>query len=602
MSLLQELQRRNVIRVATAYIVVAWLITQVVETIFPAFGFSDKAVRTVVIVFSIGFIPALIAAWVFELTPEGLKLDKNIDQSSGSSRKKSHSLDRLIIVVLVLGVTYFALDKFVLAPERAEDREAAVAEQAKAEAIVGYYGNRSIAVLPFVNMSSDSEQEYFAEGISEEILNLLAHIRELRVISRSSAFAMKGMNLEIPEIAERLGVAHILEGSVRKSGNMVRVTAQLIEAHTDTHLWSQTYDRELENLFAIQDEIAADVASNLQIKLLKPLPQSRVVDPEVYGLTRQASQIQEVRSQGLGGKMKLLLDRALAIDPDYIPALELMTYANYFLEKDGVIDSPKYEERYEETKRRILSLEPDNGFIDSTEAFRAAYTESDLQKAAALFESAMRKDPADPNIMRLAGVFARHLGRSEDSIRILQHVAAIDPLCFQCLYQLSRSYLYSEQYEKAENARTRYLATGGSGGHLHYSLIKVLQGDPEFGLRILEPLPHDHDQIDTSRAIALFSLGNHIAAQEHLDHLLASDDPIAVAHAIELSAWMGQNDLAFELSASPEAESIWFGSGEIFNPVYQKLWSDPRWDEFRKSIGMSRERLDAIEFKFQLPE
>jgi adenylate cyclase len=602
MSLLQELQRRNVIRVATAYIVVAWLIIQVVETIFPAFGFSDKAVRIVVIVFSIGFVPALIAAWAFELTSDGLKLDKDVDHPSSSSPKQRHTLDRLIIVILVLGVTYFALDKFVLAPERAEDRESAVAEQAKAEAIVGYYGNRSIAVLPFVNMSSDSEQEYFAEGISEEILNLLAHIRELRVISRSSAFAMKGMNLEIPKIAERLGVAHILEGSVRKSGNTVRVTAQLIEAHTDTHLWSQTYDRELDNLFAIQDEIAADVASNLQIKLLKPLPQSRVVDPEVYALTRQASQIQEVRPEGVGGKMKLLLDRALAVDPDYVPALELTTYADFFLEYEGVIDSQESEERYEVVKRKILDLEPDNGFIDSSDAWQAAYKENDPEKAAKLFASAMRKDPADPNVMRLAGIFARHLGRMDDSIRILQHVAAIDPLCFLCLYQLSRSYLYSEQYEKAENARTRYLATGGSGGHLHYSLIKVLQGDPEFGLRILEPLPNDHLQIDTSRAIALFSLGNRVAAQEHLDHLLASDDPDAVAHAIELSAWMGQNDLAFELSASPEAASIWFGSGKIFNPVYQKLRADPRWDEFRKSIGMSRERLDAIEFEFQLPD
>jgi len=247
MSLIPELKRRNVIRVATAYVVAAWLIIQVIETTFPVFGLSDSAIR---------------------------------------------------IVIIILGISYFAVDKFVLAPDRATHREAAVAEQARVEAIVGFYGDRSIAVLPFTSMTSDPEQEYFADGIAEEVLNLLARIRELRVISRSSAFAFKGQGLEIPDIAERLDVAHILEGSVRRSGNKVRITAQLIEARTDTHLWSQTYDRELEDIFAIQDEIAADVARNLQIKLLRSLPKSRVTDPEVRGLTQQATQIYHLRGRG----------------------------------------------------------------------------------------------------------------------------------------------------------------------------------------------------------------------------------------------------------------------------------------------------------------
>jgi len=602
LSLLKEFQRRNVIRVATAYIVIAWLVIQVVETIFPAYGFSDKAIRVVVTVFSIGFIPALVGAWVFEFTPDGLKLDKNVDHTAVSPRKQSRIFDRVIIVFLVLGISYFAFDKFVLAPERAEEREAIVAEEAKAEAIVGYYGNRSIAVLPFVNMSSDSEQEYFAEGISEEILNLLARIRELRVISRSSAFALKGMELEVPAIAEKLGVAHILEGSVRKSGNMVRVTAQLIEARTDTHLWSQTYDRELENLFAIQDEIAADVASNLQIKLLSPLPRSRVIDPEVRALTQQASQVQELRRPDNGQNMQLLLDRALAIDPDYVPALELMTYVPFFLEADGVISSEEMHKRYAETKAKILSLDPENGFIDSGDAWDAAYRKNDLEKAAVLFASSMRKDPTDPNIMRLAAVFARHLGRFDDAVRILQHVTAIDPLCYQCLYQLSRTYLYNGQYDDALTTRTRYLATGGSGGQFHYSLLKILQGDPEFALQILEEYPTGHVQVDTSRAVALYSLGDHDAAQATLDDLLATDDQVDFLHAIELAAWMGQNDLVFDLLGSEEGSSVWFGSGGLFNPIYQKLWSDPRWDEIRETLGMSRQRLDAIEFDYQLPE
>jgi len=595
MALIKELQRRNVIRVATAYVVISWLIIQVVETIFPAFGFSDKAVRVLVIVLSIGFIPTLIVAWVFEFTPDGLRLDKNVDHSSAASRQQSRLLDRLIIAFLALGLVYFALDKFVLAPERAQEREVVVAEQARAEAIVGYYGNRSIAVLPFVNMSSDVEQEYFADGVSEEILNLLAHIRELRVISRSSSFALKGLNLDIPDVGVKLGVAHVLEGSVRKSGSTVRVTVQLIEAKTDTHLWSKTYDRELENLFAIQDEIAADVAKNMHIELLRPLPNSRVIDPEVRALTQQASQVQEMRGEDVGQNMHLLLDRALDIDPNYIPALELVTYADYFLEADGIISEEEESKRQEATSSRILAIEPNNGFVDSVNAWQAAYHDLDLEKAAALFQSSIEKDPADPNIVRLAGVFARHIGRLGDAARILEHVVAIDPLCYQCLYQLARTYLYAGEYEKAESARTRYLATGGSGGHVHYSLIKLLQGDTAAATKILDDLP-DTIQTQAARGAVAYSVGDIAGARALLESLLASEDPNALEFVAELSAWMNEKDLAFEKLSALQ------GDFSIRSPVFRNLHDDPRWDELRESIGMSSERLDAIKFNPQLPE
>ena len=263
MSLLTELKRRNVLRVVAGYVAVSWLAIQIVETLFPMFGLSDAAARGVVIALAIGFIPALVFAWIFELTPEGFKRDAEVDHGAPGMRELGNRFDRLIIVMLVFAVAFFAFDKFVLDPARDVAREAAAEQRGRSRALVESYGEKSIAVLPFVNMSSDPEQEYFSDGIAEELLNLLAQIQELRVISRSSAFSFKGKDIEIPEIAERLNVAHILEGSVRKSGNKIRITAQLIEASTDTHLWSQTYDRELEDIFAIQDEIAADVVGHL---------------------------------------------------------------------------------------------------------------------------------------------------------------------------------------------------------------------------------------------------------------------------------------------------------------------------------------------------
>jgi TolB-like protein/tetratricopeptide (TPR) repeat protein len=600
MSLIKELQRRNVIRVATAYVVAAWLIVQVAETTFEAFGFGSDSLRLVIIVLAIGFLPAVIAAWVFEWTPDGLKLDKESDVSAPGNVKTSRLLDRAIIVGLTLAVGLFAYDKFVLDPERDEAREQVVAEEARSDAVKGFYGERSIAVLPFVNMSSNPEQEYFAKGISEEVLNLLAKIRELRVISRSSAFSSKLKDLEISEVARRLDVAHILEGSVRKSGNQVRVTAQLIDARTDTHLWSQTYDRELVNVFAIQDEIATDVATNLEITLLSPLPKSRAIDPEVRSLTAQANQIQEMRPENTGRKMELLLNRALAIDPDYVPALELMTYAVYFLEREGQIDVAEEEYRYQQINARILALEPDSGFVDSTTAFDVGYVEGDLENAASLFTSSVAKDPADSNIVRLAGVFARHIGRQDIAVRLLEHQVAIDPLCFQCLYQLARSYMYAGAFEKAEMARSRYLAIS-EGPFYHSALIKLLQGDAAAALTIVEDKPDDHPQVLAIRAMANYDLGRFTEAEIAYEQLLALPEERNEVH-FESSAWMNKKDQAFAFLREAAENDPIRARGGIFSPALGNLHDDPRWTEFRESIGMSEERLNAIDFSPQLPQ
>jgi adenylate cyclase len=599
MSLFHELQRRNVIRVATAYVVVAWLIIQVVETIFPAFGFADKAVRIVVIVFAIGFFPAVIAAWVFQFTADGLKLDED---ASGAARNVStdRKLDRAIIVVLLLGISFFAFDKFVLAPDRAAIREAAVAEQAAANARLGFYGSRSIAVIPFDNMTSDPEQEYFVDGIAEEVLNLLARIDELRVISRSSAFAFKGQNLEIPVIAERLDVAHILEGSVRKVGNTVRVTAQLIEAKTDTHLWSKTYERDLDDVFAIQDEIAADVAKNLEITLLEPLPKSRSVDPAVYALTARAKQLAEVRPDGVGQKMNTLLDQALEIDPDYVPALEWMMSADFFRQQEGLISQDEMDRRWIELSKRILTLEPDNPSVDTGNAWQAAYVDDDLEAGAVLFQRALSNGMSNSNVVRLAAGFARHLGRFDLAVKLYEHAVAIDPLCFRCLYHLSRSYMYAGNYEQALAAREQYMAIG-SGGNFHYGLILLLQGKAELALEHFSSMSAEtNPQATAGMAMALFSTGKQAEADAELQKLIDSMPFTEVELIAQVAAWMGKPDLAFDwlIRVRDAGEGI----GVVMLPTLNNLHDDERWKDFRTSVNRSAEQLDAIEFNPDFPE
>ena len=234
MSLFNELKRRNVLRVAAGYIVTSWLVIQVVETIFPAFGFGDAAIRVVVIFFAAAFVPVLILTWVFEWTPQGFRKDSAVDHAQPARASAQRAFDRVVMVILALAVGFFAFDKFVLDPARDAEKFETAREEGRTEAVIKAYGDKSIAVIPFVNLSSDPEQEFFADGVAEEVLNLLARIPELRVISRSSSFTFRGDELEIPEIARRLNVAHILEGSVRKAGNRIRITAQLIEASSDT--------------------------------------------------------------------------------------------------------------------------------------------------------------------------------------------------------------------------------------------------------------------------------------------------------------------------------------------------------------------------------
>jgi adenylate cyclase len=594
MSLFTELRRRNVFRFATAYVVSAWLIVQVVETLFPIFGLSAAAIRLVVILLAIGFVPAVIGAWVFQLTPEGVKVDPGSGESApGASRM----LDRVIIVVLVLGISYFAVDKFVLAPERVAEREAQIAEEAADEARKGFYGDRSIAVLPFDILSSDPEQVHFADGIAEEVLNLLARIRELRVISRSSAFALRGRDLGVPEIAEILDVGHVLEGSVRKDGNRVRVTAQLIEARTDTHLWSKTYTEELTDVFRIQDEIAADVTKNLEIALTQPLPRSRYVDPEVKALTEQADLLAQSRPDDVGAKMFALLSRALELDPLYVPALEAMIYAEYFRGLEGVISSAEAEQRYSQLKARILELDPDSAFVDYTQAFDFE-TAGKLEEAADTYLKALAKDMTDSEYVRLAGGFARRIGKFDASLRLLKHAVAIDPLCFQCIYQLSNTYLYSGDYDRAMQARERYLGLG-SGGHYYYDLMLLLQGKPQAAL---DAVAEDSDEAGTRSvisAMAYHSLGEPEIASTHFARLIeahGNDDPLLVAEA---AAWMGDADTAFEwLQKAPPGEV----AIQLFLPVFDSLHDDPRWDALRESVGRSAARLDAIEFDPVMPD
>lgn len=262
LSFFEELKRRNVIRVGIAYAVTAWVLAQVAEFAFETFAAPDWVLKTVVVVLALGLPVALLFAWAFELTPEGLKREKRVDRTQSITQQTGHKLDRAIIVVLLVAIAWFAWDKFGPTTEAPATTATVAAEPVTDEAV-----ENSVAVLPFVAMSSGPDDEFFADGLTEEILNSLAQLPELLVTARTSAFSFKGRDIPIQEIAMALGVRHVVEGSVRRSGDRMRVTAQLIRATDGFHLWSETYDSTSADAIAVQENIAEKIAVALDVVL-----------------------------------------------------------------------------------------------------------------------------------------------------------------------------------------------------------------------------------------------------------------------------------------------------------------------------------------------
>ncbi len=321
MNLFTELKRRNVVRMAGLYLVGAWLLVQVAGTLLPVFDAPAWVMKTLVGMLAVGLVPALIFSWVFELTPHGLKRDEDVKPEESIAPQTAHRMNRLIIAVLVLALGYFAVDKFVLAPRRA------VAPDESPSGVSA----KSIAVLPFENLSEDKANAYFAEGVQDEILTRLAKIADLKVISRTSTQHFKSSPENLPEIAKQLGVAHIFEGSVQKANDQVRVNVQLIKAATDAHLWADTYDRKLTDIFAVESEIAKTVADTLRVKLTGSekiqLAKKPTSNPEAYELYLKGRFFWNKRTAADLRKSIDYFNEAIAKDPDFALAYAMLAQA-----------------------------------------------------------------------------------------------------------------------------------------------------------------------------------------------------------------------------------------------------------------------------------
>lgn len=434
MGLLSELRRRNVIRVAIAYAIAAWLLIEVTATTFPMLRLPEWTATFVTVLLIIGFPLALIFAWAYELTPEGVKLEKDVVRSESITHITGRKLDFIIITVLVLALGYFAFDKFVLDPRRdaelLQTTTEAVSEQAidagKAET-----PDNSIAVLPFVNMSPDPEQEYFSDGIAEELLNQLTKLRGLQVAGRTSSFAFKGKNEDLRAIGEKLNVAHILEGSVRKAGDRVRITVQLVKVSDGYHLWSETYDRNLTDIFAIQEETALAVADALSITLgvgagdlgVGGTRNFEAYDAYLAGVALTNQFGRESISRGI-----VQFEKAVALDPEFANAWSALA-GSYEMAAYVFISerAPEFSKKSEAAALRAIELAPEA--VASLRAAAQIHSRNrDWTKAEQSLEKALELAPADYWTNSLYGQFLLRVGRSTEAIDYWRQAVSIEPL------------------------------------------------------------------------------------------------------------------------------------------------------------------------------
>jgi adenylate cyclase len=606
LSLFNELKRRNVFRVATAYVVSAWLAIQVVETIFPAFGFGDAALRIVAIVFAIGLIPTVVLAWAFELTPEGLKKERDVDRSRSITPQTGRKLDRAIMVVLALAVGYFAFDKFVLDQARQSDLREEAVEQARQEvrdeAPVKAQIDASIAVMPFVNMSGDPDNEYFSDGISEELLNLLAKIPGLRVISRTSAFSYKNKAVKLADVARELNVAHVLEGSVRKAGDRVRITAQLIEADSDSHLWSETYDRTLEDIFAVQDEIAATVVQRLKVTLLGGDPHVEPTDPRAYTLRLQARHLAKRFSAESYEQAIALYEQALAIDPDYVEALGGL--ANIYINQANFGLRPAAEgfELAREIALKTLAVQPRAAFAHVYLASIAIFHDNDLAAAARHYEQALELEPANDIILGNAAGLLLNLGRLEQAVALQEYATARDPLNAVRYSNLGTYYFYSARWDDAIAAYRTALRLSPNAQQLHSNigLALMLQGRPEEALEEFGREP-DTDSALQGTTMALDALGDRQAFERSLAEALERLGETSPTYMAQIYAWSGDADETFAWLARAVEQKGGGLTYQFLEPYYASVHADPRWAEFLQRTGSSQQQRDSIELRVTLP-
>lgn len=456
MSFVEELKRRNVFRVSVAYGITSWVILQVADIVFDNVPAPEWVMQAIMLTLVIGFMVTLVVAWVFEITPEGIKKEKDIDRSQSLSTSKRHTLNRAIIVILVIAVVLLLADKIFLT-KVSPDRE--LADQTIPVA-ASVDQTPSVAILPFLNLSGIQENEYFSDGLTETLLHMLAQLPDLHVAARTSAFAFKGQNIDVREVASILGVAHVLEGSVQRAGKQVRVTAQLIRANDGFHVWSQNYDRTLDDIFAIQDEIASDVAKALGASLLPDqaaaVQSVATTDTAAYDDYLRALEKYAVFSYSSLGEGENLLKAALAKDPGFYEA-KVALARNYQRQvATGLIEQESGNVKIQALVQQLLAERPQDPSARSLNLIQQGFEKrlngdlTGLQELLPDVKALLTIAPNETLLRQFAAGILLAFDENEAAVKLFQEGLLIDPLDPDLHNGLAGVYLNLDRLEEAE--------------------------------------------------------------------------------------------------------------------------------------------------------
>jgi len=578
------------------YGIVGFVLLQIMDLVVPALLLPEWTYRFVALILLLGFPVAIVLAWAFEMTPDGVRRTAEaapgelteITAAPATKRWSSGLLALVGVTALLAGVWYAGRRS---APAVELDEAAAGPVTA------------SIAVLPFADMSPEKDQEFFSDGISEELLNLLAKVPELQVAARTSSFSFKEQNLEIPEIAGRLNVAYVLEGSVRKSGSDVRITTQLIRADDGFHVWSDTWDRTLDDIFAIQDEIAADVVAQLKVTLLGAVPTVEETDPEAYALFLQARQLRRQGGEGRIERSNGLYQQALEIDPDYAGAWAGL--ASNYAQQAGFALRP-IDEGYRlarEAANRALAIDQESAPAYAVLGQIALNHDGDLAAAARHTERALELDPTNTDILSRAASLFVSLGRLDEAIALKEYVASRDPVNPGGHLSLASAYLYADRMDEAiaSSSAALSLSPGRGAAQFIIGLALLWKGEPEAALAAMQQEASESFRL-FGLSMAYHALGQTTESDSILAEVIEKYEREASYNIAYVLAFRGEVDRAFE----------WLDKAVQYNdsglpllavPIqFTNILDDPRWLPFLESIGKSPEQLAASEFDVRLPQ
>ena len=564
MSFFNELKRRNVFKVAAAYIIVGWLIMQAGEVMSPALHLPEWVNSTLAFFLILGFPVALIFAWAFEMTPDGLKKEKDVDRSQSITPVTGQKLNYTIIALMAVVLTYFAYDKFIATPEISQHlAQVPKGSESVVTADVSQVqkpNRKSIAVIPFQNRSANEENsEFFSDGVHDELLTNLSKIGDLKVISRTSVMSYRDTTKNIQQIASELGVANILEGGVQRAGDKVRINVQLIDAESDEHIWAEIYDRQLsaENIFAIQAEIANAIANELEATLSPREQELLAIQPtrnlEALDNFLIASQLLDRSNWQSMRDAQVYLEKAIELDPGFVQAYVYLAITYWSLFETGAMTLDEASAPWALAVQTALSLDQNSATAYAAKAL--FMWKNNLDGAEETFKKALKLEPHNADIIILYGTYLRKTFRPDQALPLYQMARELDPVSVDVLFGLAR--IHEARHEISEAlemlARVRQIEPSSTAGIGPVAGINMMTGNMVeaiiwlFKAQVVDP--DDSDLYNWIARIYIF-LGDYATAgrwHAWIEQNVATN-PMAPAGMSMLNIYQGKIDASLQYS------------------------------------------------------